>query len=90
MANHASAEKRNRQRLVRTARNRTVLSSVRTSVKKARSAIASGDGKLAKEKVAEATRALAQAAQKGVVHVKTASRTASRIESQLHKLTAAR
>jgi small subunit ribosomal protein S20 len=88
MANHASAQKRNRQRIVRSERNRAVLSSVRTAVKKARSAIDSGDGSLAKEKVAEAARALAKAAQKGVVHAKSASRTASRIESQLHKLTA--
>lgn len=88
MANHASAEKRNRQRILRTERNRSILSSVRTAVKGARSALASGDGALAKQKVAEATRALAQAAQKGVVHAKTASRTASRIESQLHKLAA--
>ena len=38
MANHASAEKRNRQRVKRTIRNRAVKSAVRTVVKKARTA----------------------------------------------------
>ena len=36
MANHPSAEKRNRQRITRTARNRTLKSSVRTLVKRLR------------------------------------------------------
>ena len=35
MANHASAEKRNRQRITRTARNRAAKSALRTELKKA-------------------------------------------------------
>lgn len=86
MANHASAEKRNKQRIVRTARNRSVTSSVRTAVKKARAAIAAGDQNAASAPVKAASRELARAASKGVVHPRAASRVTSRIESALAKL----
>lgn len=86
MANHASADKRNRQRIVRTQRNRAITSAVRTVVKKARAAIAGGDSKTAADKVKEASRALARAASKGSLHPRTASRVTSRIESALAKL----
>jgi small subunit ribosomal protein S20 len=86
MANHASAEKRNRQRIERTARNRGITSSVRTAVKKARAAVAGGDAKVAADTVRAASRALAQAASKGALHSRTASRVTSRIESALSKL----
>lgn len=84
MANHPSAEKRNRQRLVRTERNKAVKSTVRTAVKKARTAIAAGD-KTAKDKVSAASRELARAAQKGVMHPRTASRTTARMQHALSK-----
>lgn len=86
MANHASADKRNRQRIVRTARNRALTSSVRTAVKNARAAIATGDVKAATETVKAASQALARAASKGVVHDRAASRVTSRIQSALAKL----
>ena len=40
MANHASAVKRNRQRIKKTDRNRAAKSALRTEVKKARAALA--------------------------------------------------
>ncbi|MBK7581019.1 MAG: 30S ribosomal protein S20 [Myxococcales bacterium] len=86
MANHPSAGKRNRQRLVRTERNRAAKSSVRSTVKKARTAVESGDKAVAKSSVASASVALAKAAKKGVIHKKTASRTTSRIQAALAKL----
>jgi small subunit ribosomal protein S20 len=86
MANHPSAQKRNRQRLKRTERNRRVLSTVRTAVKKARTAIQAGDKQTAAERALSAEKALAAAASKGVVRRETASRTVSRIQSALHKL----
>lgn len=86
MANHASAEKRNRQRIKRAARNRAVVSSVRTAVKKARAAISSGDLSAAQGPVLDASRALAKAASKGVLHLRSASRVTSRIQSALAKL----
>ena len=86
MANHPSAQKRNRQRIVRTEANRSVKGAVRTAVKKARLAIAQGDHKLATEQVASASRALARAASKRIIHEGNAARTTSRIQAQLHAL----
>ena len=86
MANHPSAEKRNRQRVVRTERNRGAKSNVRTAVKKARSAIAAGDKAAAKASAAEAEKALAKAAKKGVLHKRSAARVTSRIHTALGKL----
>jgi len=86
MANHASAEKRNRQRIRRTERNRAVRSAVRSAIKKARLALAQGDAAVAKTSVHSASRALARAASKGVIHVRAAARSTSRMESALHKL----
>lgn len=86
MANHASAEKRNRQRIKRTDRNRALTSAVRTAVKKARAAISSGKAETATGPVLAASKALARAASKGVVHSRAASRVTSRIQSALAKL----
>ena len=86
MANHASAQKRNRQRLVRAARNKNVRSTVRTAVKNARLALSSGDGESAVDSVKRASVLLARAASKGVVHARTAARTTSRIQAALAKL----
>ena len=85
MANHPSAEKRNRQRVVRTERNRSAASALRTSIKKARAAVAGGDAAKAKGSVASAEKALAKAASKGVIHPRTAARTTSRIAKALAK-----
>jgi len=84
MANHPSAAKRNRQRIVRTARNKTIRSALRTAVKQARTAIENGD-KDAKDKVHSATVALARAVSAGVIHRSTAARTTSRIQTALHR-----
>lgn len=86
MANHPSAEKRNRQRLTRTARNRGIRSAVRTALKRARLAVASGDAKQAAESVKQAASALARAASQGVLHRRTAARQTSRIQAALAKL----
>jgi len=86
MANHPSAEKRNRQRIVRARRNRSALSALRTAVKQARQAIAAGGAEAARERVGQASRALAKAAQKGAIRPQTAARTTSRIQKALHKL----
>lgn len=84
MSNHPSAAKRNRQRIARTARNRSIRSTVRTAVKQARTAIASGDSAAAQQ-VKKAISLLASAASKGVLHKKTAARTTSRIQAALTK-----
>jgi small subunit ribosomal protein S20 len=86
VANHPSAEKRNRQRMKRTARNRAVKSSVRTQVKEVREALAAKDPKAAKEALAVAVKALDKAAGKGVIARKAASRKVGRLAHQLHVL----
>lgn len=86
MANHVSADKRNRQRIVRTLRNRSVRTAVRNALRTARAALEAGDKAAAAEPVKKAASILARAVSKGVLHQKTASRTTSRIESALAKL----
>jgi len=90
VANHPSAEKRNRQRIVKTARNRAINSTVRTLVKRVRTALHAKDGTAAKDALKAATVALDKAATKGAVHVKAASRTVSRLSAQVHRLVVAK
>ena len=88
MANHASAVKRNRQRLKKTARNRSEKSGLRTDLKKARAALkATGSGSV--ELVKAAVSALDRAASKGVIPTKRASRVKGRLAAALHKASAA-
>jgi len=89
VANHPSAEKRNRQRIVKTARNRAINSTVRTLVKRVRTALHAKDKSAADVALKAATKALDKAATKGAVHVKAASRTISRLSAQVHSLAAA-
>ena len=86
MANHPSAEKRNRQRVKRTLRNRSVSSAVRTLVKHVRTALHAKDKTAATTALKIATVALDKAATKGVLHPKAASRTISRLSAQVHLL----
>ncbi|WP_437576952.1 30S ribosomal protein S20 [Sorangium sp. So ce887] len=84
MANHASAEKRNRQRITRTARNRAIKSELRTVVKKARTAL-KGVSQESTAPVNAAESALDRAASKGAIPAKRASRVKSRLALALHK-----
>lgn len=86
MANHKSAKKRIRQTVARTGRNRHIRTTVRTYVKRARQAIASGDAEAAKPAVADATRRIDMAASKGVLHRRTAARYVSRLMVQAARL----
>lgn len=79
MANNKSAEKRilvaerNRQR------NRTALSSLRTSIRKFRAAVDAGDASTANALLSQAHATIDKSAAKGVIHVRTASRYKSRL-----------
>jgi small subunit ribosomal protein S20 len=84
MANHASAEKRNRQRLKRTARNRAAKSTLRSTIKKARAAVA-GKSKDAATIVREAASALDRAARHGIVPTERADRLKGRLATALRK-----
>lgn len=87
MANVQSAEKRNRQRIKRRARNLQHLVPMRTRVKRARTTLASGkaSNEELQETVLAALRQLARAAAKGVIHKRTASRKISRLTLALNK-----
>lgn len=89
MANHRSALKRIRASEKRRQRNRTVRGSTRTSVKKARAAIAVGNLPEAQAAVQDAISALDKAAEKGVIHKNNAARRKSRLMRALNKSQAA-
>lgn len=86
MANIKSSQKKNRQRIKRTARNVAGKSAMRTAIKKVRSAIAAKDGQGAKDALAGAVRMLDRAGRKGLVKKRTASRQVSRLTKALATL----
>lgn len=83
MANTKSATKAARQAVRRTAINKSRASQVKSYVRKAEEAIASGDKEAAKAALAAAQPVLMRSAQKRVVHKKTASRKVSRLTARL-------
>ena len=86
MANHASAKKRVRQTIKRTARNRHIRTTVRSSVKRVRAAIEAGDAGAAKKALVEAVGQIDGAVSKGIYHRKTGSRYISRLTHQVNSL----
>lgn len=88
MANVASAEKRNRQRLKRRQRNLAHKTRMRTYEKRLRTAVTAKDTKKAQEALGVAISAIAKAAQRGVVKSKTASRHISRLTLAVNRLSA--
>ena len=90
MANIKSAEKRNRQSLKRRARNTSVRTEVKAAVKKAREAVANKDAQGVVEAVKLATKSLAKAGSKGVLHPRTASRRIGRLAKAAHAAKAAK
>jgi len=86
VANHASAKKRIRQTLKRTARNRHIRTTLRTYVKRVRAAIAAADKPAAEEALKAAVKKIDGAVSKGVYHRKTGSRYISRLSRQVAQL----
>lgn len=86
MANHASAKKRVRQTVKRTARNRQVRTYVRTCVKRVRAAVEAGDSASAKKALIQAAARIDGAVSKGIFHRKTGSRYISRLTRQVNAL----
>jgi small subunit ribosomal protein S20 len=83
MANIKSAAKRARQAVVRTARNSSVISGLKTEQKKFRKAIAEGNLEAAKTGSSSLLSALDKAAKRGVIHKNVANRSKSRIARAL-------
>jgi len=79
MANIASQIKRNRQTTRRRARNLAVRSELKTRIKSAEVAAASGDAAAAIEALRQAQKRIDTAVAKGVLHERTAARRKSRL-----------
>ena len=88
MANHKQAEKRNRQRLKRRQRNLLHLSTMRTYIKRVRSALNEKDVEAAQKWLPIAIKSIDKAQNKGVVHRNTASRYVSRLTTAVAKAAA--
>jgi len=86
MANTSSAKKAARQALRRAEVNKNRKSRVRTYVRKVEEAIASGDSAAAQAALKSAQPELMRAAQKGVLHKRTASNQISRLAARVKKV----
>jgi small subunit ribosomal protein S20 len=86
MANTKSAKKATRKIKRRTEVNKGRRSRMRTFVRSVEDAIKSGDKAAAAAALRAAEPALVRAAQKGVVHKRTASRKVSRLTRRVAKL----
>lgn len=86
MANTASAKKAVRKIARRTAVNRSRRSEMRTYLKKVEEALDAGDATAAQEALKTAAPTLMRAAQKGIVHINTASRKVSRLTKRVKAL----
>ena len=86
MPNHKSAEKRVRQNEKRRAVNRSNKGSLRTQIKKLRSALAAGDKALSQELLVPTIALLDKSVNKGVLHKNTAARHKSRLTIHVNEL----
>ncbi|MFO7936281.1 MAG: 30S ribosomal protein S20 [Kiritimatiellia bacterium] len=86
MANIKSALKRNKQSIVRNARNRACKSAVLTACKKVTSAIESGDKESAVKEFSAYTSRLDKACKRGVIPKNTVNRKKSRIAASIAKM----
>jgi len=86
LANIKSQIKRNKQNEKRRLRNRVYRGRARTSVKKARFALASGTQEEASVAVQAAISELDIAAERGVIHKNNAARRKSRLMKRLNQL----
>ena len=84
MANTKSAAKAARQSTKRNERNRSVMSAVRTQLRKAREAITGGDTAAIDAEISKAIAMLDKAATKGVLHKSNASRRVGRLSAAAH------
>lgn len=89
MANNPSAEKRIRQNVKRTERNRARRSRVRTFLRKVELAIAAGKKDEAAEAFKAAQPEMQRAVGKGVAHLNTVARKLSRLSARIKSLGAA-
>jgi small subunit ribosomal protein S20 len=85
MPNHKSAEKRVRQNEKRREINRSNRGRLRTSIKKLRTALTTGDNKSLQELLPETVSTIDKAVQKGVIHRNAAARYKSRLTARVNQ-----
>jgi small subunit ribosomal protein S20 len=84
LAHHKQAKKRIRQSERRRKHNQNLRSRMRTTIKSAKEALASGDAEAAQAGVRSAEREIRKAATKGIIPKNRASRTIGRLAKQLN------
>ncbi len=88
MANHKSAEKRDRQSKVRRLRNRINKTVMKNAIRKVNVAVEEGSAEAAREALQAAIPVIAKTASKGTIHKRNASRKVSRLTKSVNKLEA--
>lgn len=83
MANIKSAIKRAELTEIRTQRNRTVKTSVKSAARKVESALGAGDGNAAEQAYRGAVSLIDKAVSKGVLHKNTAARKKARLAKRI-------
>jgi len=89
VANHKSAEKRNRQSQIRRLRNRANRTQMKSAVRKVNEAVQTQTVDEAKEALKVAIPVIARTASKGSLHKRTASRKISRLTKSVNKMQSA-
>lgn len=88
MPNHKSAEKRVRQNEKRRDNNRDNRGRLRTSIKKLRAALTTGDANTIQELLPATISTIDKAVQKGVLHRNAAARYKSRLTTRVNQTSA--
>ena len=86
MANIKSAKKRILVNQTKAARNRSIRSAVKTSMKKVEAAVAANDKAAANAALTDAISTISKAASKGVYHKNNASRKFSRLSKAVNSI----
>lgn len=86
MANHKSAEKRDRQNKKRKMRNISIRARAKTSIKTVLKAVEEKDQENSKSALISAAKTIDKAAAKGVFHKNNASRKISRLTKKVNAL----
>jgi small subunit ribosomal protein S20 len=89
MANHKSSEKRARQDIKRNARNRAIMSEMKTAMTKVKEAIEKKDVKVIDELMREAQSVIAKTRRKGAIHVNNMARRIGRLTKAVNNVKAA-
>lgn len=85
MANHKSAEKRNRQAQASRLRNKMNRTKMKSIIRKLDETVVAGTADEIKEALRQATSVIARTASKGTIHKKNASRKISRLTKRVNK-----